>query len=141
MKKHTPNESFARNTDGYRGIKPSKPSATLIRLDGNPYPQAPVRVKGFAGYGDMPNLPCARSTGKGMCTLGPLTKRRRVGVGPALGRDELNCLNRKPRRFLMVPARCGRKTRETERRSRKSGKADEALALKGETKENTILLN
>ena len=36
MKKHTPNESFARNTDGYRGIKPSKPSATLIRLDGNP---------------------------------------------------------------------------------------------------------
>ena len=38
---------------------------------------------------DMPNLPCARSTGKGMCTLGPLTKRRRVGAGPALGRDEL----------------------------------------------------
>ena len=36
----------------------------------------------------MPNLPCARSTGKGS-TLGPLTKRRRVGAGPALGQDEL----------------------------------------------------
>jgi hypothetical protein len=32
-------------------------------------------------YVDMPNLPCARSTGKGS-TLGPLTKRRRVGTGP-----------------------------------------------------------
>jgi hypothetical protein len=58
-------------------------------------------------------------------TLGPLTKRRRVGAGPALGQDELNCLNLKPRWFLMVPARCGRKTRETERRSQKSRKADE----------------
>ena len=37
---------------------------------------------------DMPNLPCARSTGKGS-TLGPLTKCQRVGAGPALGRDEL----------------------------------------------------
>ena len=37
---------------------------------------------------DMPNLPCARSTGKGS-TLGLLTKRRRVRAGPALRRDEL----------------------------------------------------
>src|ERR1700679_3699123 len=64
-------------------------------------------------------------------TLGPLTKRRRVGAGPALGRDCLNCLNRKPRQFPMVPARCGRKARENERRSRKSGKADESPCSEG----------
>jgi hypothetical protein len=55
-------------------------------------------------------------------TLGPLTKRRRVGAGPALGREPEYCLDRKPRRFPMVPARCGRKTRENERNEKKSEK-------------------
>src|ERR1700679_912449 len=64
-------------------------------------------------------------------TLGTLTKRRRVGAGLALGRDCLNCLDRKPRRFPMVSARCARKTRENEKRSRKSGKADESPCSEG----------
>src|ERR1700722_14723307 len=68
-------------------------------------------------------------------TLGPLTKRRRVGAGPTRGRDSEYCLNRKPRQFPMVPARCGRKTRENERRSRKSGKADESPCSEGGNKE------
>ena len=61
--------------------------------------------------GDMPNLPCARSTSKGS-TLGPLTKCQRAGTGPTLGWDCLNCLNRKPQWFPMVLAHCGRKMRE-----------------------------
>ena len=36
--------------------------------------------------GDMPTTTCARCTGNGS-TLGPLGKRRRVGVDPAPGRD------------------------------------------------------
>ena len=71
----------------------------------------------------MPNLPCARSTGKGS-TLGPLTKHRRVGTGPTLGQDCLNCLNRKPRQFPMVLAHCGQKMRENigKLEKRKSGR-------------------
>ena len=63
-------------------------------------------ARGRKRDGDMPNLPCAHSTGKGS-TLGPLTKCWWVGAGPALRWDCLCCLNWIPQRFLMVLAHCG----------------------------------
>ena len=82
------------------------------------------------GTADMPNLPCARSTGKGS-TLGPLTKCRRVGAGPALGWDKLKLPESET---SAVSEGAGPLWPENARKRRKVGKADETLALKGETK-------